>query len=113
MVEKSDLLIDAVPRLTRRKLQAEARSEQVSINDVAVAVLCAHYGLECDPTAPRFYPGKNSPKLYLRIPIEVHRQLRVEAASNGWTQGGLVLKILAEHYGLPVRPANRRSKLRK
>lgn len=112
-MDKSDLLIDGVPTRTRRALQSTAREQKVGINDVAVAILCARYQLDCEPTAPRYYPGRNSQKLYLRIPVEVHRRLRVEAASNGWTQGGLVLAALAEHYGLPVRPASRRRKLRK
>jgi predicted HicB family RNase H-like nuclease len=110
---KSDLLIDAVPVRTRRALQQEARKGGISINDVVVGVLCTRYGLVCDPTAPRYYPGTNSRKLYLRLPAKVHRLLRIEAAENGWTQGGLVLKALAEHFELPVKPAKRRSKLPK
>lgn len=105
----SDLLIESVPVRTRRALQNEAREEGVSINDVAVAILCDRYEMGCQPTAPRYYPGRNSRKLYLRLPPAVHRALRVEAASNGWTQGGLVLRVIAEHYGLPVRPATRRT----
>lgn len=106
----SGLHIHGVPKRLARKLVADAKRNDVSINEVAVRALVSHFGMTREEEDTRYVQGEVE-NLMLRLPEDVHTRIRMEAAGiRGATNSGVVLAALASHYGLPAHSPVRRSR---
>ena len=103
------ILNEELPADLRRKLDREAKEENSTVNDVAVAILTEHFDLEFVPSKSTFRPV--AARFKLRVSDELHHRIRVEAALRSQTIRGVALSVLSEHYGTkPIDPHRRRRK---
>jgi predicted HicB family RNase H-like nuclease len=100
------VLNEVLPTKLRRALEREAKKENVTLNDMACAILCWHYGLNCDLTGPPY--RKSAERFRLKAPEQLRHALAIDAAESQGTIRGLVLNILASHYGLAPIGTGRR-----
>lgn len=91
----------------REQLDREANVWDCTLNDVATRILSDHYQIKWVPTGARYSELK--PRTKLRVPETLHRKIRMEyARDQRKTVRGIVLSILAAHYGLePISPYRR------
>jgi hypothetical protein len=88
---------EELPRPLRRKIEAEAKRSDVTLNDVAGRVLAEHYGLEWEDSGNSFQP--TGARFRFSVPDEMHRLISGEAAHKLGTMRGVVLSTLAAHFG--------------
>lgn len=81
-------------------LNTEAQARGVSVTELAAQILSAHYQVPREPTTGNFIGITSPDRVILRVPWQVRQALNVTAAGNGWTQSGLVKKLLSEALGL-------------
>ncbi len=108
MIDTVWLIVPDVPKKIRTALIRDARKTKVSMNEQAARILAAHCGLEREPQQTRFVDVTSDGRLSFRVPNEVRRCLRLQAAENGDTIRGLVIAALAEHYAIPFTETGRR-----
>ena len=119
MAAKVKILIRDVPREIKRAVAREAREHETGMNDVAVAILSAEFGVPFSPTGRamvrarpdgtvRRAPITDSPDMTLKVAPELRRRIAVSAASSGGTIRGLVLAILAQKLGVQPPSIRRR-----
>ena len=101
------LMIRDVPARLRKKIVADARKSERSIQETAISALAAGLGFEREPEPSRFVEGEAT-TLLLRLPEDLHRLVRQRATEPGATNGGVALQVLHEHYGLPPYDPGRR-----
>lgn len=97
---------EVIPDDLRQAIDEEARSENITLNDVATRVLCSHYELGWRPSGWKYV--STSERFKLRVRNELHQAMRLEAAQNLVTIRGLALNILSEHYGTSTIDPHRR-----
>ena len=103
------ILNEELPVDLRQALDVEAEAENLTVNDVASRVLCKRFDVEFLPSRTSFRPVAT--RFKLRVSEDLHRLIRMEAAIKSQTVRGIVLSILAEHYGAePIDPQRRRRK---
>lgn len=92
----------------RQALEGEAEDRNITLNDVAGEILAAHYGLTWRLTGAPY--TSVAARFKLRVPEPLHKKIRQEyARDSSKTVRGIVLSILAEHYGIPpIYPHRRR-----
>lgn len=104
---------------TRRALINEARSQDVSINEVVVRILCAAYKVKHTPFVNGLRGHEGSPlkftevdettkDLCIRGGAKLHRKISDDARKRGGTLRGVVLERLNLHFSLPTEPIGRR-----
>jgi predicted HicB family RNase H-like nuclease len=108
-----DIIANDVPANIRRALVRAAKAEGVSVNEIAVRALADAYGVERQPKNGRFVAPSSTARMLFTVPDELRQQLRLRAAVNGVTMRGLVLKALAERFGLPFDSAERRPRTKR
>jgi hypothetical protein len=101
------ILNEELPRDLRRSLEQDAREVDQTMNDRAVSVLASRFGVEYVPGRGRF--SKVVAQFKLRVPDDLHRAIRVQAAYLQQTVRGVALAALADHYeAKPIDPHRRR-----
>ncbi len=102
------MLVRMPPGLKSALVRETAR-RGVSLNDVAVGLLAAAFGIPYRPTRRKSPLPGSSPVILLRMPEELQDALRAEAARSGGTFNDVVLRSLADELGVPFT-SNRRRK---
>ncbi len=97
-----------MPKRVRTALVNDAFRQGISVNEAAARILSARCGVLREPAATRFVPVTSEGRLSFRVPAEVRRCLRLEAADSGATIRGLVIAAFAEEYGIPFDGTARR-----
>jgi predicted HicB family RNase H-like nuclease len=100
------ILNEILPEEVREALDKEAKEENVTLNDVAAAILSEHFDVEWTPSGRPY--RKMAEQFKLRVPEHLHWKIRMSAALAGHTVRGTVLATIAEHYGLPSITPTRR-----
>jgi hypothetical protein len=103
-----ELLVHDVPEKVMTKLTADARRRDVSINEAVNGVLADAYDFAREPSGAKF-TGIGRSTLVLDLPDELHRSIKVQAASTrGATMRGVIVMLLAAHYKVKgVTPGKR------
>lgn len=90
----------------REALDQDAQAENITMNDAAVRILAEEFGTEWRPSG---FPYRAlASRFKLRVPDELHWKIRMEAANTQATIRGVVLNVLAEHYGTATTSPFRR-----
>lgn len=92
-----------VPDDIRDAVLADARAADVSVNDKVGEILAAHYGLGWEPSGYAFTESASS-QWFLRMPRVLKHTIAAHAESIRGKQTGVVLHVLAAHYGLDAPP---------
>lgn len=103
------ILNEVLPPEMRAALEVDAQNQDVTLNDVAGAILAKHFDLEWE------YSGKPyremAQQFKLRVPEALHLRLRMNAALDKRTVvRGIVISVLANHYDLGSYSQARRSR---
>jgi hypothetical protein len=108
---RKDLLVYDVPAEIRDAVVADAYANNVSINETAVAILAARFKVKHIPSGVPFTSENGGKNLSIRGGAKLHRMIDIERARRGGgTLRGIVLEVLALHYGLEPPPIGRRPK---
>lgn len=100
------ILNEELPPDLREALEHDAKSEDITVNDAANRILTKNYGIEWKPSG---FPYRSvSSRFKLRVAPALHREIRIEAADKLVTIRGVVLSILADHYGAEAISQERR-----
>lgn len=84
----------------RAAVVRDAQDRTISVNDTVGEILAAHYGLSWE-TAAYGATESTSQQWYLRMPSVLKHTIQAHAEKAGGKQTGVILWILARHYGLP------------
>lgn len=103
-----DVIVPDVPSKIRTALIKDAMKQGVSVNEVAARILAAHCQIEREHGVHRFVAMTTDGRMTFRVPAEVRRCLRIEAAEQGATIRGLVIQALAAPYGIDFNDTTRR-----
>lgn len=103
-----EIIVQAVPATLREAIAADAEGRNVSLNEAAVSVLADRFGVAREPSGVPFTGASVKETMLLSVPDELRRRIRLEAAAQGVTMRGTVLKALAQHYGISGVDAHRR-----
>ena len=90
-----------VPDDIRAAVIDAARDADMSVNDVVGGILAAHYGLGWEQSGHSF-TASDSTQWFLRMPSVLKHTIAAHAEAVGGKQTGVVLLVLANHYGLPA-----------
>lgn len=97
---------EELPPDLREALEDDARAQGITINDAANRILSDHYGVEWSGSG---FPYREiASRFKLRVSTALHQKIRMDAASRLVTIRGIVLSILAEHYGAEAIDPGRR-----
>lgn len=102
------ILNEILPPDLRQALDQDAEAQDITVNDAATKVLAAHYSTPWRPSGFRFRVVADQFKL--RVDDELHREIRVDAASNGQTVRGVILRTLAAFYNVTEIDPYRRAR---
>ena len=104
------ILHEALPSDLRSALDKDAKKDNITVNDAAVRVLSEHFKIE--PQLSGFHYRPVAEKFKLRVPDELHKLIRIQAAHRLQTVRGVSLSLLALHYGArPIDPGRRPRKV--
>jgi hypothetical protein len=108
MAERGALILNEVlPAELRIALDRDGEAQDVTLNDVAGAILAKHFGLAWEYSGRTYQPRASQFKL--RVPEALHLKIRVEAALDPQTVvRGIAISALADHYGLAAIAPTRR-----
>jgi group I intron endonuclease len=97
---RKQLIVTNMPSAIRTALVEDARSNNVSVNETAVRILCATFKVKHEPGGGTFVAAdpKQTAGLVIRGPAKLHRKIDMARARRGATLQGLVLETLALHY---------------
>lgn len=107
----TEIQVQDVPKNLLNKVVADARRRSISLNDTVVGVLADAYNVEREPTSTRFTGAPIRTTLLLTLPDPLHLKIKVEAAGQkGVTMRGVIIAVLARHYGIKEPSTARRSR---
>lgn len=108
MADRGALILNEIlPPELRHALEEDAQKQNVTLNDVAGAILAEHFGLEWKDSGKPYRMMAAQFKLY--VPDALHIKLRMTAAIDKRTVvRGIVISVLADHYKLGGYPPTRR-----
>lgn len=87
-------------------LREDALARSITINDAANRILSEHYGVEWESSG---FPYREiAPRFKMRVSTPLHQKIRMDAASRLVTIRGIVLNVLADHYGVTAIDPGRR-----
>jgi myo-inositol-1-phosphate synthase len=89
-----------MPAALKRRLAAEVGARGTNLNDVAVEILAARFGIPYEPTGRRGSPRAAGREVLLRMPATLKERLRERAAGRRKTTNDLIVETLAERLGL-------------
>ncbi len=96
------------PAALKGALVRETARRGASLNDVAVGLLAAAFGMPYTPTGRRSPLPGSSPVMLLRMPEELKEAIDSAAARSGDTFNDAVLRALADELGVPFTSNRRR-----
>lgn len=116
---RRELLVADVPAEIRSALDTDATQNGVSVNAVAVRILCDHYNVkyqlpqnglrgQAETATHSFRRNPDATTLTIRGGAKLHRKISIDAARREGTLRGVVLEVLALHYGQTPQPIGRR-----
>jgi hypothetical protein len=92
---------EALPSQIRRALVSRAKARDIRLNDAAVEVLAAHFGMEWESRG--VYRVERARIDKIKVPDALHKRIRREALRiPGGTMRGVVLSILAKQLELGI-----------
>ncbi len=97
--ERTEVLV-RMPVELKRRLADEVRERGANLNDVAVEILAARFGIPFEPTGRKGSPGGGSGDVLLRMPRALKDRLRDRAEGRHRTTNDLIVETLAERLGL-------------
>lgn len=99
-----------VPPELKLRLEADAKERGCTVNDVAVQILAAHYGVEADLSGRKSVLANGRPDINVRVPdsLDVAIRVRAAAARPKRSPNRDVAAVLCAHYGLRPLPLPRR-----
>lgn len=107
MANRILVLNEALPARLERKLRADAKARNATMNDRANTIIATHYGLS-DVTSGQAYQAPTADRFRLRVTEHLRDALAQDAANNRATIRGIALNILAGFYELPPVDIRRR-----
>ena len=95
-----------VPEALRDAVEHDARERNLSVNDVQGEVLADYYAVPWTHAGRRKneYAYTGVDQWVIRLPLSLKELIRQHARASGNTMRGIVLLILARHYGLAPDP---------
>lgn len=98
----------SVPPRLKGKIAKRVETRESSLNDVVVAILADHFGLDFEPTGRRS-PGKLSPyhRILLDVPPAIKRAVEHRATADGDSQRNVVVRILSDEFKVPFEATSR------
>src|SRR5215216_1641562 len=85
-----------MPQALKRRLAREVARRKSTLNDVAVELLAARFGVPFEPSGRRGrVPGETGVVL-LRVPPELKRQLEATARERATSTNNLIIESLSE-----------------
>lgn len=97
---------EELPPDLRQVLEDDAQARGITINDAANRILSDHYEVEWEGSG---FPYREiASRFKMRVSTPLHQKLRMDAASRLVTIRGIVLSILADHYGITAIDPGRR-----
>lgn len=100
------ILNEELPEDLREALLSDAETNGVTVNDAANKVLSSRFGTKWRKSG---FPYREvSQRFKLRVPEDLHREMRIEAADRLVTIRGVALNTLSGHYGTEEISPNRR-----
>jgi myo-inositol-1-phosphate synthase len=100
--ERTEVLV-RMPGELKQRLAREVRERGSNLNDVAVEILAARFGLSYDPTGRKGRPRAAGRDVLLRMPRELRDRLRQRASERRRTTNELIVETLSERLGLLER----------
>lgn len=100
------ILNEVLPEDLRSEIERDAQERGVSMNDTAGLILSERYGLKWVEETSPYRPMAD--RFKIRVTDDLHRAIRMDAAEDQGTVRGIVLSLLASHYGLPEISPHRR-----
>ena len=98
-----------MPPELRERLAAEASAAGRGVNDVAVEILAARFGIPFEPSGRTGAAPRSTGALLLRMPAELKERLQARARQRRRTTNDLIVETLAERLGA-TRKGNMSSK---
>jgi myo-inositol-1-phosphate synthase len=92
-----------MPGSLKRRLAREVAGRQSTLNDVAVELLAARFGVPFQRSGRRGKVPGESPAVLLRVPPDLRLLLRVAAEERGTTTNAVVVEALAEGLDVPLQ----------
>jgi myo-inositol-1-phosphate synthase len=89
-----------LPPGIKEHLAAEASRRRASLNDVAVGLLAASFGVAFEQSGRTGRPSGRGRSLLLRMPVQLKERLQERAAQRRRTLNELIVETLAERLGL-------------
>ncbi len=98
-----------MPRPLKEALVRETARSASNVNDVAVGLLAASFGVSFEPSGRRRKVlAGGSPVILLRVSPELKHEIQAEAARSGANANDVILATLAEGLGIRARSNSKR-----
>jgi len=98
-----------MPGPLKEALVRETARSASNVNDVAVGLLAASFGVSFEPSGRRRKVlAGGSPVILLRVSPELKHEIQAEAARSGANANDVILAALAEGLGIPARSNSKR-----
>ena len=101
------ILNEELPEDLREALYRDAERNGITVNDAANRVLAERFGTEWRKSGFPYREVSNI-RFKLRVPEDLHREIRMEAAHHLLTIRGVSLSTLANYYDAEEISPNRR-----
>ena len=88
-----------MPAELKRRLAGEVQARGSNLNDVAVEILAARFGIPFEPTGRKGSPRASGREVLLRMPRALKDRLRDRAADRRRTTNELIVETLSERLG--------------
>jgi myo-inositol-1-phosphate synthase len=97
-MDRVDVLV-RMPNELKRRLAEEVEARSSNLNDVAVEMLAARFGIPFEPTGRKGNPRPGGAEVLLRMPPDLKTRLRERAADRRRTTNDLIVETLTERLG--------------
>ncbi len=97
--ERTTVLV-RMPAELKRRLADETAEQGSNLNDVAVEILAARFGIPYEPTGRKGTPRGEGRDVLLRMPRALKERLTERASGGGRTTNDLIVETLGERLGI-------------
>ena len=104
--ERTDVLV-RMPADLKKRLAEEVGARASNLNDVAVEILAARFGVDFDPTGRKGTPRAAGGNVLLRMPRALKERLRQRASERRRTTNELIVETLSEWLDLERKGKHR------